>query len=170
MWSPFASKIWEILVVKIAKCPTNGGFQRVDTWMWSYVRLFLNDTKQSIVTNIQFRGVSGPNILRDFQRKILLQEILNFHCSMRERRILNEHHFEGVEVPTYPRHQNIFQNFQLFHCVDFKACFDEMRRLWSDSNGLFSPARNVLVLFRSLRGLCWLLWTLLSGSKAAITR
>ena len=47
---------------------------------------------------------------------------------MRGRRVLNEHHFEGVVVPTYPRHQNIFQNFQVLRCVDFKARFDEMRR------------------------------------------
>ena len=47
---------------------------------------------------------------------------------MRGRRVLNEHHFERVVVPTYPRHQNIFQNFQVLRCVDFKARFDEMRR------------------------------------------
>ena len=60
-------------------------------------------------------------ILRDHQRKNLLQEILNLLCSMRGRRILNEHHFGGVVVPTHPRHQNIFQNFKVLHCVDFNT-------------------------------------------------
>ena len=46
---------------------------------------------------------------------------------MRGLRVLNKHHFEGVVVPPYPRHQNIFQNFQVLRCVDFKARFDEMR-------------------------------------------
>ena len=137
MWLPVASiisraKPWTtplyILGVKITKSPTNGGLQRVDIWMWSYVRLSLNDAKQPIVTNIQIWEDAGPNILRDHQSKIHFQEILNFLGSMRRRRVLNEHHFEGGVFPTYPRHQNIFQNFQVLRCVDFKAHFDEMRR------------------------------------------
>ena len=56
-----------ILGVKITKCPTNGGLQRVDTWMWNYVKLSLNDAKQPIVTNIFLLGSywtkypSGPS-------------------------------------------------------------------------------------------------------------
>ena len=103
--------LFYILGVMITKIPTNSGFQRVDTWIWRYVRLSLNDAKQLIVPNIQIWGAARPNILRDYQRKILLQEILNFLGSMRGRRVLNEQHFEGI-VPAYPQHQNIFQKFK----------------------------------------------------------
>ena len=56
-----------ILGVKITKCPTNGDLQRVDTWMWSYVRLTLNDAKQPIVSKHSDLGTcwarypSGPS-------------------------------------------------------------------------------------------------------------
>ena len=138
---------------KITKFPTNGGLQRVDTWMWSYVRLSLNGAKQAIVTNIQIWGAAGPNILRDNLWGLWSGKLGGYGLSLRMTS------YQGLlRLPCW-------------WCYDSRFCANfEIGWLGSDFNVFFNPARNVLAHFRSLRGLCRLLWTLPSASKAEKTR
>ena len=161
------AKPWTILLhilgVKITKGVANGGPQRVDKWMWSYVRFYLNDVKQPIVTNIQIWGVTGPNILQDpqgwfwsFGHLSALKQVVR-----RLRTLLTKDFI--------PRSFLTVLLIELRLTLRLCASFD-IGWLESDFNVLFSPAEIFLVLFRSQRGLCWLLWILPSTSKAARTR
>ena len=99
-------------------CPVPGPYSR-----WCVRKKVLG-----ILRVCQPRWASRPSIYRDKLWKVLLQINLDLFCSLRLRRVLNEHNLVKFVVFTNPGEKNINKDPKLLPFFHFKTSFNEMRK------------------------------------------